>query len=93
MQNLFWKKPEKEGPEMAKESVGFPVGGIHGKHDAGRLKSSLAALPGVTSVSELLSLPAVIVDYDSTGMEKARLRDAIADLGYRIPETRSQSYR
>lgn len=76
---------------MAKESAGFSVGGIHGKHDAGKLKSTLAGLPGVTSVSVDTVAGNVIVDFDSTGTKKARLRDAIMELGFSIPGPRTEN--
>ncbi len=67
---------------MAHLSAYFPLEEAVGSKDAHRLKQGLDTLPGVTSVSVSDSGACVAVDYDTTGVRHAQIRQKVQELGF-----------
>ena len=74
---------------MAKESAYFTVGGISGKHDVKEIKRGLDTLPGVLSVS--VGGGRVAVDFDTTGTQRDRIEKQLADMGYQVLDSETDS--
>lgn len=66
---------------MAHLSTYFSLENVSGKHDISRLKQGLDALSGVTSVS-VSDTGRLAVDYDSTGVCQAQIRQRVQELGF-----------
>lgn len=71
---------------MAHLSTYFSLEDSAGKHDVKRLKQELDSLPGVTSVS-VSPNGCLAVDYDSTGVCQADIRQKVQELGYQLRAT------
>lgn len=67
---------------MSKASVYFTLGNVGGKHDAKEIKQGLDALPGVSSVS--VSEGQIAVDFDTTGVQSARIEKQLQKMGYEV---------
>ena len=68
---------------MARLSTYFSLENAGDKHDEKLLKQGLDMLPGVTSVS-ISPSGCVAVDYDTTGVRQAELRQKVEALGYEL---------
>ena len=75
---------------MAKESACFTVGGISGKHDVKDIKRGLDTLPGVSSVS-VSNDGRIAVDFDTTGTQRDRIEKQLADMGYQVLDSETDS--
>lgn len=71
---------------MAHLSTYFSLEDSADSHDMKRLKRELDGLPGVTSVS-ISSGGCLAVDYDSTGVRQAEIRQKVQELGYQLRAT------
>ena len=68
---------------MVHLSTYFSLENAGDKQDEKLLKRGLDTLPGVTSVS-LSGRGCVAVDYDSTGVRQAEIRQKVQELGYQL---------
>lgn len=75
---------------MTKASACFTVGGISGKHDVKEIKRGLDTLPGVLSVT-VSGESCVSVDFDTTGVQSDRIEKQLADMGYQVVNSRTDS--
>ena len=75
---------------MTKASACFTVGGISGKHDVKEIKRGLDTLPGVLSVT-VSGESRVSVDFDTTGVQSDRIEKQLADMGYQVVNSRTDS--
>lgn len=73
---------------MSKASVYFSLSPVDGKHDVKEIKNALDALPGVLSVSVNDGSGQVAVDFDTTGVQRARIQTQLEKLGYEILDTK-----
>lgn len=71
---------------MARLSTYFSLENAGGQKDEARLKQELDTLPGVTSVS-MSGSGCLAVDYDSTGVRQADIRQKVESLGYELRQT------
>lgn len=55
---------------------------LSGKHDGKAIKKAVDAIPGVISVSINEGKNKVAVDYDSTGTDSGKIREAIEESGH-----------
>lgn len=68
---------------MSKQSAYFNIpDGLNGNHSKDEIKSSVASIRGVISVSVNASANKVAVDYDSTGTSCDAIKDKIEKTGY-----------
>ena len=75
---------------MKKANACFTVGGISGKHDVKEIKRELDTLPGVLSVT-VSNDSRVSVDFDTTGVQTGRIEKQLAEMGYHILNSRTDS--
>ena len=75
---------------MTKASACFTVGGISGKHDVKDIKRGLDTLPGVSSVS-VSNDGRIAVDFDTTGRQRDRIEKQLADMGYQVLDSETDS--
>ena len=75
---------------MTKASACFTVGGISGKHDVKDIKRGLDTLPGVSSVS-VSNDGRIAVDFDTTGRQRDRIEKQLADMGYQVLASETDS--
>ena len=76
--------------KMTKASACFTVGGISGKHDVKDIKRGLDTLPGVSSVS-VSNDGRIAVDFDTTGTQRDRIEKQLADMGYQVLDSETDS--
>ena len=76
--------------KMTKASACFTVGGISGKHDVKDIKRGLDTLPGVSSVS-VSNDGRIAVDFDTTGTQCDRIEKQLADMGYQVLDSETDS--
>ncbi|MBC8547260.1 heavy-metal-associated domain-containing protein [Clostridiaceae bacterium NSJ-31] len=77
---------------MSKASIYFTVNKVDGKHDVKQMKRGLDALPGVISVSVNESTNRVAVDFDTTGVQTARIGKQLEQMGYKILDQRLENH-
>ena len=75
---------------MTKANACFNVGGISGKHDVKDIKRGLDTLPGVLSVT-VSNESRVSVDFDTTGVQADRIEKQLADMGYQVLDSETDS--
>ena len=75
---------------MTKANACFNVGGISGKHDVKDVKRGLDTLPGVLSVT-VSNDGRVAVDFDTTGTQRDRIEKQLADMGYQVLDSETDS--
>ncbi len=72
---------------MPNASIYFTVNDVSGKHDVMELKRELGTLPGVSSVSVNDKTESIAVDFDTTAVQEAHLKNRVEKLGYDIIHT------
>lgn len=77
---------------MSKASIYFTVNKVDGKHDVKQMKQGLDALPGVISVSVNESTNRVAVDFDTTGVQTARIGKQLEQMGYKILDQKLENH-
>lgn len=77
---------------MANASAYYVLDKVDGKHDVKEIKQALSTLPGVTSVSVNASTNQIAVDFDTTGVQSARIQKQLEKAGYKICETEMDNY-
>ncbi|MGI5936576.1 MAG: heavy-metal-associated domain-containing protein [Oscillospiraceae bacterium] len=75
---------------MSKASVYFTLEGAGEKRDARKIKRDLDSLKGVQSVA--VSGNQVAVDYDTTGVDRDRIREKLENLGYAVMNVRTENH-
>lgn len=69
---------------MSKASVYFTLSSLGNSHDAKAIKRELDTLPGVQSVSISDHSNCVAVDYDTIGVQPARIEKQLELMGYHV---------
>ena len=77
---------------MSKASIYFTVNKVDGKHDVKQMKQGLDALPGVISVSVNEITNRVAVDFDTTGVQTARIGKQLEQMGYKILDQKLENH-
>lgn len=73
---------------MSKASVYFTLNSVDEKHDVKQIKKTLDTLPGVLSVSVNGGSNQVAVDFDTTGVQCARIRKQLEKSGFEILDSK-----
>jgi Cu+-exporting ATPase len=70
----------------AVQSLAFPVGGMTCANCSGRVERALRAEPGVAAASVNLATGIARVEFAPDATDGARLREAVREAGYEVPE-------
>ena len=69
------------------QTIDVPVLGMDCAECAGHVQKAIAVLPGVASVTVLLSAEKAVITLDPAQVNRAAIRTAVEGVGYRVPET------